>query len=213
MSASADYIHPVSGLRLLRAQLPAEERRHPVQPIRIRDEPQDRDLEQEKKANAEHIAYHRRRCEQENAAFREKFQNRSERITRTFTAKTEELQRKYAILTHDILIGYRNEDLAAAAVKHGQKLERVATECRNKMERFSAAAYKRKIDEICTRRRELAWICPNDGMAHPFNWQGRKYYREYNGNIWSCDESGMVWRGKWTGYYISLSDAPKLAHQ
>ena len=234
---SVDYIHPVSGLRLLRAQLPAAERRD-LQPIRIRDEPQDRDMEEEKKANAEHRAYHTRRCDEETSDYRWKFNCRRERTIQTYKRETEELQRKYMLRTKqtcevlkqmcrdqglkvsgnkselvarlrfapfEILDDHSNADLAA---EHGKKLEQIATEYRNKMNAFTQDVYKKHIDTICTRRRELAWTCPNDGMAHPFTWCGRNYHREYNGDIWCLtdDQSGRVWRGKWSrvGYIRSV---------
>ena len=55
------------------------------------------------------------------------------------------------------------------------------------------------------------WTCPNDGVAYPFTWRGKQYYRTFRGEMWLripfrvsiSPLYSLPWCGYWTGYYIA----------
>lgn len=49
---------------------------------------------------------------------------------------------------------------------------------------------------------------PNDGMVHPWTYEGKKYLRNYEGETWTVGADGGV--GKWVGLYNSVSSALDL---
>ncbi|NBQ56081.1 MAG: hypothetical protein EBU36_05490 [Verrucomicrobia bacterium] len=260
---SVDYIHPVSGLRLLRAQLPAAERRAPPAsddaywqlvhenqrfhnemsikeqkklaaeqedmerqeredaagfrrqdaiarlrgPIRIRPEPENRDLADEEKAAAALVAHHTRRADEEIALIRQKFACARDRSKATFIRKMESAHVTYAqkIATipaddeHGLAVRSETYDYTA-------QLEDLSAEYRCALGRFRDSNMQYRIQDIQRRREQLAWTCPNDGQAHPFTWKDREYHRTYNGEMW--DTQSWVWAGRWNNYYITTCKAP-----
>jgi len=138
-------------------------------PVRIRPEPQDRNLAEEEQANAAHISYHQRRMEEEIAFVRKNYNS-------------------------------------------GRKHERarLCEECVLKGA-FSLQREAYKIASITERRTQLMWTCPNDGVAYPFTWRGKQYYRTFRGEMWLripfrvsiSPLYSLPWCGYWTGYYIA----------
>lgn len=81
-------------------------------------------------------------------------------------------------------------------------LEETIAQIRNKANRMIEAARK-----YCAMR---CWTCANDGIAHPFEYRGRHYYRTYSGAIWKKDEGQLgSWAGVWNGKYIGKGEEPQ----
>jgi hypothetical protein len=229
-------VHPISGLRLLRARLPAEElsalrwipatsvrvlpppeeklsaaRRAAEEeikgPVRIRLECEERNLVAEEEEAAEEASHHLRRMEEEIAAVRNRFAGGRIRARNAFFDRMSELSTKYSLRAADYIRAGSEEKLAALmATLTEQQSEAVRTYRRQLDERFSPNAEAMKIAGITNRRTPLMWSCPNDGQAHPFEWQGYQYHRMYTGEMWRS--SNWCWAGRWTGYYITSSPAP-----
>ena len=78
------------------------------------------------------------------------------------------------------------------------------TECiRANVERKMKAARQH-----CAMR---CWTCADDGLAHPFEYRGRKYYRTYSGAMWHQGNEGQLaaWAGRWNGLYIGKDEEPE----
>lgn len=51
---------------------------------------------------------------------------------------------------------------------------------------------------------ERSWTCEDDGLAHPFMYRGKPYYRTFNGMVWRSTEGELGdWVGFWNGLYIA----------
>ena len=55
------------------------------------------------------------------------------------------------------------------------------------------------------------WTCADDGLAHPFEYRGHKYYRTYSGAMWLQGNAGQLsaWAGRWNGLYIGKDEEPE----
>jgi hypothetical protein len=231
---SNDFIHPISGLRLLRtrhsetdydagsASFQRKQRANAQAllkgPIRIRPEPADRDLAAEEAANHERIAYHQRRYDEEARATHQKFCHNRDRAYMAFSAKTDKLHEKYKKRIITLMrVNESNQfiDLEELTAEHVAQMKKEARLCQIKLQMFSADREAAKIEAIRARRMELSWTCPNDGQAHPFLWQGCQYHRTYDGEVWFSEN--WLWAGQWTGYYIThaaeAEDAKEATHQ
>ena len=206
--SSNEFVHPISGLRLLRAQLPAPARARVAAalmgPVRIRAEPQ-RDPE-ENQENAAVIAYHQRRMAEEITAVREKFAMRRLAARDAFLRENYALTDGYTSRVEENVFQGSPEKLKALADKFTQKQAAAAAKYCTQKSRFSLQNEAAKIAAITERRTQLMWTCPNDGMAHPFTWEGRQYHRTYAGEVWLTEN--MAWRGYWTGNYIASGSPP-----
>jgi len=60
----------------------------------------------------------------------------------------------------------------------------------------------------CTMR---CWTCADDGLAHPFEYRCKKYYRTYSGTMWHAGNEGQLseWAGIWNGIYIGKGEEPQ----
>jgi hypothetical protein len=233
---ATDFVHPVSGLRLLRARLPAEElsalrwipatsvrvlpppeefpaaRRAAEEeikgPVRIRPEPQDRNLAEEKKENDENIEHHRRRMAQEIEAVRSRFASGRYRARCLCSATQEMLPLKFAMkIAKRVGTSGDVQQIHALLTTLADKQNEAEETLRFQLdERFSPIAEATKIADITERRTQLMWTCPNDGQAHPFEWQGCQYHRMYTGEMWRTAD--WCWAGRWMGHYIGSSPAP-----
>ena len=182
------------------------------QSVRIRDEPANRDLAQEKLTDLQHIAHHQRRRDEEINAVRDKFAYDRHRARIVFTNNTDKLQLKYKNRVLTLANGDRDhwEALRTLSIAHGKKLQEEAGVYQIKLQCLSSTRENRKIAAITTRRNELAWTCPNDGQAYPFSWEGNHYHRTYDGEMWLTEN--WAWRGEWAGYYIARANPPQDAH-
>jgi hypothetical protein len=172
-------------------------------PVRIR--PADhRDLAKEMETNQGRIDYHERRCEEEIAAVRQKFEHGLKSGLSYFHALRDMQTAKHeARLRNRKLSPEKVEALTAA---HNRKLENIARNCCYLQWLYSSKREDQKIAEIKHRRDELSWTCPDDGQAWPFRWQGRQYHRTYDNEVWHTED--WEWRGYWTGYYIARGMEP-----
>jgi hypothetical protein len=186
-------------------------------PIRIRPEPATRDLALEEQIDHEHIAHHQHRRDEEIDAIRRKFAHGRQRARIVFSNKTDKLQEKYKKSVLKLATGDKDdwELLRTLSDNHSSQQRHEAGVYQIKLECLSSARKEAKIAYITKRRAELAWICPNDGKAYPFTWEGRQYHRTYDGEMWLSEN--WLWAGQWTGYYITnaaeAEDAKEATHQ
>ena len=96
--------------------------------VRIRDEPANRDLAQEKQTDLQHIAHHQRRRDEEINAVRDKFAYQRHRARIVFTNNTDKLQLKYKNRVLTLANGDRDhwEALRTLSIAHGKKLQEEA---------------------------------------------------------------------------------------
>ena len=81
-------------------------------------------------------------------------------------------------------------------------LEETIAQIRNKANQMIEAARK-----YCAMR---CWTCANDGIAHPFEYRRRYYYRTYSGSMWKNEEGQLgSWAGVWNGKYIGKGEEPQ----
>jgi hypothetical protein len=175
--------------------------------IRVRDEPEDRSLAEEEKRDEYWRTYHARRAEEEIAEVKAKCEVRCDAIRRRYEARIEKLRHKT-----DEASQLKAENLADA-------MDYLIRHCRQRM--------GWKIEAIPQLRAKLTWSCPNDGRAYEFEWEGQRYLRTYQGEIWR-DAAEMVydrytyteaphaipvigeWVGIWAGRYIRRAPEPAL---
>ena len=48
------------------------------------------------------------------------------------------------------------------------------------------------------------WICPDDGMFHPWTWNGQEYLRDFENYVYSVDAEGAG--GDYMGMYLAAED-------
>jgi hypothetical protein len=81
-------------------------------------------------------------------------------------------------------------------------LEQTIAQIRDKANQMIEAARKH-----CVMR---CWTCADDGLAHPFEYRGRHYYRTYSGIMWHADAGQLgAWAGVWNGKYIGKGEEPQ----
>jgi hypothetical protein len=213
---ATDFVHPVSGLRLLRARLPAppavvvDRAAEKINgPVRIRPEPQDRNLAEEKKENDENIEHHRRRMAQEIEAVRSRFASGRYRARCHCSATQEMLPLKFAMkIAKQVGTSGDVHQIMALLATLADRQNEAEEALRFQLdERFSPIAEATKIAGITERRTKLMWTCPNDGQAHPFEWQGCQYHRTYTGEMWRTAD--WCWAGRWMGHYIGSCSPPR----
>jgi hypothetical protein len=179
------------------------------EPVRIRAEPVNRDLELEHSTDNEHINHHQRRRDEEINAIRHKFARGRSLARLAFTLNTDKIQQKYKKRALNLANGDRDHwDLMhTLADDHSAQQRHEAGVYQIKLQCLSSAREAAKIGAITCRRHELAWTCPNDGQAHPFTWEGNNYHRTYDGEMWLT--ATWEWRGVWAGYYIARANPPQ----
>ena len=81
-------------------------------------------------------------------------------------------------------------------------LEQTIAQIRDKANQMIQAARKH-----CAMR---CWTCADDGLAHPFEYRRRHYYRTYSGTMWHADAGQLgAWAGVWNGKYIGKGEEPQ----
>jgi hypothetical protein len=56
---------------------------------------------------------------------------------------------------------------------------------------------------------ERSWTCEDDGLAHPFIYRGKPYYRTFDGAVWKAGAGELgEWVGYWSGIYIAKGEEP-----
>ena len=172
-------------------------------PVRIRPAGH-RDLAKETETNQSRIDYHERRCEEEIAEVRQKFEHGRKYASASFIELRDMQTAKHEARLHNRKLS--PEKVEALTVAHNRKLESIASNCRHLQWLYSQEREDEKIAEIKRRREELSWTCPDDGQAWPFRWQGRQYHRTYDNEVWLTEN--WEWQGYWTGYYIARGMEP-----
>ena len=175
-------------------------------PVRIRPEPADRNLESETEDNAKLIAHHQHRCHEEITDIRRKFACRRENARVALYAQLDRLNAKFVRAIAD-LPEHEFEKLHILTAAHAQGLHDATGNYRRKLCNFSSEQEAWKVMIIKKRRAMLAWTCPNDGQAHPFTIEGRRYHRTYWGEMWLTEN--WLWQGYWVGYYIKSGKPPR----
>ena len=175
-------------------------------PVRIRPEPADRNLESETEDNAKLIAHHQHRCHEEITDIRRKFACRRENARVALYAQLDRLNAKFVRAIAD-LPEHEFEKLHILTAAHAQGLHDATGNYRRKLCNFSSEQEDWKVMIIKRRRAMLAWTCPNDGQAHPFTIEGRRYHRTYWGEMWLTEN--WSWQGYWVGYYIKSGKPPR----
>ena len=175
-------------------------------PVRIRPEPADRNLESETEDNAKLIAHHQHRCHEEITDIRRKFACRRENARVALYAQLDRLNAKFVRAIAD-LPEHEFEKLHILNAAHAQSLHDATGSYRRKLCNFSSEQEAWKVMIIKKRRAMLAWTCPNDGQAHPFTIEGRRYHRTYWGEMWLTEN--WSWQGYWVGYYIKSGKPPR----
>ena len=71
--------------------------------------------------------------------------------------------------------------------------------------------FERKIEAARRHCVMRCWTCADDGLAHPFEYRGHKYYRTYSGAMWLQGNAGQLaaWAGRWNGLYIGKDEEPE----
>ena len=175
-------------------------------PVRIRPEPADRNLERETEDNAKLIAHHQHRCHEEITDIRRKFACHRENARVALYAQLDRLNAKFVRAIAD-LPEHEFEKLHILTAAHAQSLHDATGSYRRKLCNFSSEQEAWKVMIIKKRRAMLAWTCPNDGQAHPFTIEGRRYHRTYWGEMWLTEN--WSWQGYWVGYYIKSGKPPR----
>ena len=175
-------------------------------PVRIRPEPADRNLESETEDNAKLIAHHQHRCHEEITSVRRKFACRRENARVALYAQLDRLNAKFVRAIAN-LPEHEFEKLHILTAAHAQGLHDATGNYRRKLCNFSFEQEAWKVMIIEKRRAMLAWTCPNDGQAHPFTIEGRRYHRTYWGEMWLTEN--WSWQGYWVGYYIKSGKPPR----
>lgn len=175
-------------------------------PVRIRPEPADRNLESETEDNAKLIAHHQHRCHEEITSVRRKFACRRENARVALYAQLDRLNAKFVRAIAN-LPEHEFEKLHILTAAHAQGLHDATGNYRRKLCNFSFEQEAWKVMIIEKRRAMLAWTCPNDGQAHPFTIEGRRYHRTYWGEMWLTEN--WAWQGYWVGYYIKSGKPPR----
>ena len=175
-------------------------------PVRIRPEPADRNLESETEDNAKLIAHHQHRCHEEITDIRRKFAYRRENARVALYAQLDRLNAKF-VRAIAKLPEHEFEKLHILTTAHAQGLHDATGSYRRKLCNFSSEQEDWKVMIIKRRRAMLAWTCPNDGQAHPFTIEGRRYHRTYWGEMWLTEN--WSWQGYWVGYYIKSGKPPR----
>jgi hypothetical protein len=81
-------------------------------------------------------------------------------------------------------------------------LEQTIAQIRDKANQMIEATRKH-----CAMR---CWTCADDGLAHPFEYRRRHYYRTYSGTMWHADAGQLgAWAGVWNGKYIGKGEEPQ----
>ena len=175
-------------------------------PVRIRPEPADRNLESETEDNAKLIAHHQHRCHEEITDIHRKFACRRENARVALYAQLDRLNAKFVRAIAN-LPDHEFEKLHILTAAHAQCLHDASGNYRRKLCNFSSEQEDWKVMIIKKRRAMLAWTCPNDGQAHPFTIEGRRYHRTYWGEMWLTEN--WSWQGYWVGYYIKSGKPPR----
>ena len=52
------------------------------------------------------------------------------------------------------------------------------------------------------------WTCPNDGNVYPWEFKGKKYFRNYDGEVWEDEDGGLgAWAGKYDTATAKIDDS------
>ncbi len=75
----------------------------------------------------------------------------------------------------------------------------------------TTAAVKKEEPKPAPKRvvvKKEEWTCPNDGNVYPWEFKGKKYFRNYDGEVWEDEDGGLgAWAGKYDTTTAKIDDS------
>ena len=112
----------------------------------------------------------------------------------------------------DVSVEFEEKKEAESSVPVKEKAKAKVTSVSTTSENWATPVAKEAKAPKVPKAKAEKWTCPDDGAVHPWEFEGKKYARNHQNQVWSVTAEGElgVWAGEFDGKKIDTSKSEPL---